>query len=155
MENLQLRQYEASDQDAVWQLHVDGLKQTGSYIDNRKYDEDMLDIKGTYLNNGGEFFVASLDNKVVGMGGLLKMNNEIAEVKRMRVNLDYQQKGIGSLILKSLIKKAKELGYKKLELDTTENMDAAKRLYEKHGFKEFKRGRAGHLESIFYELELH
>ena len=27
-------------------------------------------------------------------------------------------------------------------------------LYEKHGFKEFKRGRAGHLESVFYELEL-
>ena len=154
MENLQLRQYEASDQDAVWQLHVDGLKQTGSYIDNRKYDEDMLDIKGTYLNNGGEFFVASLDNKVVGMGGLLKMDNEIAEVKRMRVNIDYQKKGIGSLILESLIKRARELGFKKLELDTTENMHAAKRLYEGHGFKEFKRGRAGHLESIFYRLEL-
>lgn len=154
MNNLQLRQYEATDQDAVWQLHVDGLKQTGSYVDNRKYDQDMLDIKGTYLNNGGEFFVASLDNKVVGMGGLLKMDNEIAEVKRMRVDLNYQQKGIGSSILENLITKAKDLGYKKLELDTTENMNAAKRLYEKYGFKEFKRGRAGHLESIFYELKL-
>ena len=154
MKNLQLRQYKTSDQDAVWQLHVDGLKQTSSYIDNRKYDEDMLSIKDTYLNNGGEFFVVSLDNKVVGMGGLLKMDNEIAEVKRMRVNIDFQQKGIGSLILENLIRRAKELGYKKLELDTTENMDAAKRLYEKHGFKEFKRGRAGHLESIFYELWL-
>lgn len=155
MKNLQLRQYQTSDQDNVWQLHVDGLKQTDSYIDNREYDQDMLNIKNTYLDNGGEFFVASLDNKVVGMGGLLKMNNEIAEVKRMRVNIDYQQKGIGSLILESLIKRAKELGYKKLELDTTENMAAAKRLYEKHGFKEFKRGKAGHLESIFYELELY
>jgi len=154
MQNLQLRQYKTSDQDAVWQLHVDGLKQTGSYIDNRKYDEDMLNIEGTYLDNGGEFFVASFDNKVVGMGGLLKMNNKIAEVKRMRVNIAYQQKGIGSLIIEILIKRAKELGYKKLELDTTENMHAAKRLYEKHGFKEFKRGRAGHLESIFYELDL-
>jgi ribosomal protein S18 acetylase RimI-like enzyme len=155
MLNIKLRQYQTPDQDAVWQLHVDGLKQTDSYIDNRKYDEDMLDIKGTYLDNAGEFFVVSLDNKVVGMGGLLKMNNEIAEVKRMRVNSAYQKKGIGSSILESLIKRAEELGYKKLELDTTENMDAARRLYEKYGFKEFKRGRAGHLESIFYELELY
>lgn len=89
MQNLHLRQYQSSDQDAVWQLHVTGLEQTGSYIDNRKYDEDMLNIKDTYLNDGGEFFVATLDNKLIGMGGLLKTDNEIAAVKRMRVNINY------------------------------------------------------------------
>jgi len=88
------------------------------------------------------------------MKGFLKIDNRTAEVRCMRVNIDYQKQGIGSFILENLIKKAKELGYKKLELDTIENMHAAQRLYEKFGFKEFKRGRAGHLESIFYELEL-
>lgn len=154
MEKIQLRQYQPSDQNAIWQLHIDGLNQTGSFVDNRKYDQDVLHIKETYLDNGGEFFVASLNNKVVGMGGLLKADNQTAEVKRMRVNINYQRQGIGSFILENLIQKAKELGYKKLVLDTTVNMNAAKRLYEKHGFREFKRGRAGHLESIFYELEL-
>lgn len=151
---MKLRQYKPTDQDAIWQLHVDGLKQTGSWIDNRKYDQDVLNIKETYLDNGGEFFVALLDDKVVGMGGFSKIDDQTAEVRRMRVNVDYQGQGIGSSILENLIKKAKELGYKKLELDTTENMLAAQRLYEKFGFKEFKRGRAGHLESIFYELGL-
>ncbi len=150
----QLRQYQPSDQATVWQLHVDGLKQTGSFVDDRKYDQDLLDIEKTYLKNGGEFLVALLDNKVVGMGGFSKIDDQTAEVRRMRVNADYQGQGIGSLILETLIQKAKDLGYKKLELDTTVNMKAAIQLYEKHGFKEFKRGRAGHLESIFYELEL-
>jgi len=154
VKNLQLRQYQFVDQDTVWQLHVDGLNQTGSFVDDRKYDQDVLHIKETYLDNGGEFLVALLDNKIVGMGGLLKMDDQTAEVKRMRVDVNYQGQGIGSFILEKLIQKAKELGYKKLELDTTENMIAAQRLYEKFGFKEFKRGRAGHLESIFYELDI-
>ena len=154
METVRLRQYRPADKDAIWQLHVEGLKQTGSFVDNRKYDQDVLNIQETYLKNGGEFFVAFLNNKVVGMGGLVKMDNQTAEIMRLRVNIDYQRQGIGTLILNSLIKRAKELGYKRIVLDTTENMHAAKHLYEKYGFKEFKRGRAAHLESIFYELEL-
>jgi ribosomal protein S18 acetylase RimI-like enzyme len=154
MKKIELRQYGTSDQDAAWDLHVDGLKQTGSFVDDRKYDQDLFTIKETYLDKGGEFFVALLNNEIIGMGGLLKVNNQTAEVKRMRVSIKYQNQSIGSLILESLIQKAKKLGYKKIVLDTTENMLAAQRLYEKFGFKEFKRGRSAHLEAIFYELTI-
>jgi ribosomal protein S18 acetylase RimI-like enzyme len=154
MKEVKLRQYESSDQEAVWQLHVDGLNQTGSFVDDRKYDQDLLSIKKTYLEKGSEFFVASLNKQVIGMGALRKIDNQTAEIKRMRVNIAHQNQGIGSLILDSLIQRAKELGYKRLILDTTENQNAAKRLYEKRGFKEFKRGKAAHLETIYYELVL-
>ncbi len=154
MEKVYLRQYEDSDQKAVWQLHVDGLKQTDSFIDDSRFDQDFKNIKKAYLNNKGEFFVASLNNEVVGMGALKKVDDKTAEIKRMRVAINHQGKGIGSMILDHLTERAKELGYKKLILDTTTNQEAAKRLYEKRGFREFKRSKAGNLEMIYYEVDL-
>lgn len=152
---IQLRQYQDTDQDTVWQLHVDGLNQTGSFVNNPKHDQDLLNIKETYLSHKGEFLIALINNKIIGMGAFRKVDNQTAEIKRMRVNREHQGKGIGTLILSSLIQKAKERGYKKLILDTSTNQAAAKHLYEKRGFKEFKRGKTEHLENIFYELELH
>jgi putative acetyltransferase len=149
-----LRQYRNSDKDAAWQLHVDGLNQTGSFSFNPKLDADFKDIKGTYIKNGGEFFVASLDDIVIGMGALRKIDVDTAEIKRMRVSIKHQRKGLGSMILEKLIERAQKLGYKKLILDTSEKQNAAKQLYEKYGFQEYDRKKLGNHKTIFYELDL-
>ncbi|KKT34617.1 MAG: GCN5-related N-acetyltransferase [Parcubacteria group bacterium GW2011_GWA2_44_12] len=149
-----LRQYEASDKEAVWQLHVNGLNQTGSFIFDPALDADFENIKENYLCNGGEFFVVSLNDEVIAMGALRKVDEKTAEVKRMRVKNQYQRQGIGSMMLESLIQRAKELGYKKLILDTSERQSGAKRLYEKYGFSEYKRARLNDHTIIYYELTL-
>lgn len=154
MEKVQLRQYNSSDQDAVLRLHINGLNQTSSFVDNLKYDQDLLNIKDTYLNNGGEFFVASLNNRIVGIGALKKIDSQTAEIKRMRVNKDYQRRGIGSHILDNLIKSARDLGYKKLMVDTSVNQIATQHLYQKRGFKECKRKLINGLECIFFTMDI-
>ncbi len=55
------------------------------------------------------------------------------------------------MILQRLIKRAKELGYKKLILDTLERQDFAQRLYEKYGFQRSGKGEGG---IVFYALEI-
>ncbi|MFH1089824.1 MAG: GNAT family N-acetyltransferase [Candidatus Uhrbacteria bacterium] len=154
METPSLRQFQESDKDDVKQLHIEGLKQTGSYIDDSELDIDLENIRETYTNSGGEFLVVSLENKIIGMGALRKVDDETAEIKRMRVAINYQGHGVGSLILDRLIEKARELGYKKIILDTNEKQEAARRLYEKKGFKEFKRKKTSELELVFYELDI-
>jgi ribosomal protein S18 acetylase RimI-like enzyme len=154
MEDLHIRTYQEEDNDAVWQLHVDGLNQTGSFIKDPKLDADLHMIQATYLDNGGEFFVVVLGNEIVAMGALKKVNDQTAEIKRMRVKINYQRQGIGSIMLKKLIESAKELGYRKLILDTSANQTAAKQLYEKFGFREYKRGEIGNLKTHYYELSL-
>ena len=72
----------------------------------------------------------------------------------MIVSENHQQKGIGSKILSRLIEKAKSTGYKKLILDTSTKQTPAHRLYEKHGFVEFKRDKYGDHGTIFYKLDL-
>lgn len=154
MEKVIIRQYQDSDKDAVWQLHVDGLNQTGSFIFDPQLDSDFENIKRVYIENSGDFFVASLNDTVIGMGALRKVDFDTAEIKRMRVSIKHQRKGLGSTILEKLIQRAKELGYKKLILDTSERQDAAKQLYEKFGFEEYDRKRLGGHETIFYKLDL-
>ncbi|MDD4901874.1 MAG: GNAT family N-acetyltransferase [Patescibacteria group bacterium] len=152
MSKIKLRRYRTSDQDTVLRLHVEGLKQTESFLDDPKYNQDFSNIKEIYLNNRGEFLMAMLNDEIIGMGALRKINEQTAEIKRMRVDLKYQRQGIGSTILDRLIDRARELGYEKIILDTNTNQAAARRLYEKYGFKEYKRGSVAHLQTIYYEL---
>ncbi len=139
-------------------LHFEGLQQTASMItdpDARKnLDRDLQDIKKEYLDNKGEFFVATIDDAVVGIGALRKKDEEIAEIKRMRVTPTFQGKHIGSLILDQLIKRAKKLGYKKLILDTAINQKVAQKLYESRGFKKTHRGQLFGQETVYYELKI-
>jgi ribosomal protein S18 acetylase RimI-like enzyme len=152
-----LRRFEKKDEEAVYNLHISALKQAGTFIDTPKsqeLDQDLKNIETIYINNNGEFFVTTVDNKIVGMGALRKIDETTAEIKRMRVEPSMQGKGIGKLILDKLIERAKELGYKKLVLDVAEKQKGAQHLYESRGFKEYKRGDIGGQETIYYQCEI-
>jgi len=158
MENLVLRQFEKRDEEAVYDLHVSAMKHAGIFIDNPElrdeWDKDLKNIPGVYINNKGEFLVVTIEDKVMGMGALRKVDETTAEIKRMRVEPALQGKGIGKLILDKLIERAKELGYQKLTLDVAAKQEAARHLYESREFKEYKTGKLGGQETIYYQREI-
>jgi len=153
-DNLSIREYTREDSATVLELHKRGLEETESYVNDKRLDADLHDVEGTYLNDKGEFLIATIDNEIVGMGALRRVNEETAEVKRMRVSTKYQGKGIGSLILDRLIEKARQYGYRKLVLDTTAKQIAAQKLYQKRGFEEVTRKTIAGQNCIFYEMKL-
>jgi len=53
------------------------------------------------------------ENKVIGVGALHVVWNELAEVRSMAVNRDYTRHGIGAEIVKRLIDEGKTFGVKK------------------------------------------
>jgi ribosomal protein S18 acetylase RimI-like enzyme len=57
-------------------------------------------------------------------------------------------------VLSALERRAAELGYVTLHLDTTAGQTAARRLYEESGFREARRAPLGGFECVFYEKEL-
>jgi ribosomal protein S18 acetylase RimI-like enzyme len=154
MQKANIRQYQNSDKDFAWQLHLKGLHQMNSFVDDPDLDKDLQSIEEVYIKNGGEFFVATINDQIVGIGALKKIDNKTAEIKRMRVDQEFQGQKIGSQILDLLIQKAQELGYKKLILDTSIKMHVAQNLYQSRGFKEYKRDIIGGLETIFYKKVL-
>lgn len=154
-EGVELRRYRPSDKDSVWQLHVQGLEQYSVRLDARfrpGLDDDLTRIEDEYLKNG-DFLVATIGNDIVGIGALRKENSTTAEIKRMRVKVDFQGKGIGTMILDNLIDKARNLGYKRIILDTTQNMTVAQRLYQSRGFIEYKRAKIADFDCIYYKLD--
>ena len=156
MENIELRQYQSSDYEAVLQLHFQGLQQYGVHISSELIsglDDDLGRIQEEYLKNG-EFLIATDNEKIVGMGALRRIDSKTAEIKRMRVRQAHQGKGIGSLILDNLIEKAEKRGYKRLILDTTEKMQVAQNLYKSKGFREYKRDTFRNVLIVYYELDL-
>jgi GNAT superfamily N-acetyltransferase len=65
------------------------------------------------------------------MGALKPINTTTAELKRMRVQPEYQRTGLGQLMLDSLENRAKDLGFNVIELDTTLQQMAARSFTKK------------------------
>ena len=148
-----LRRYTSADREAVEYLHVHAIQQAGAYLGRGPWDDDVYAIEETYLKNQGEFLIGEWDGIFVAMGGFRRTSPERAEIKRMRVRLDYQGHGLGQIILSELEARASAMGYKTLHLDTAVVQVAARKLYEKNGFREVGRDTYNDLEVILYEKQ--
>ncbi len=105
----------------------------------------------------GAFYVTELLDEIptiIAMGALKKVSDVTGEIKRMRVAPEYQGRGIGTHMLALLEKRAVELGYKELQLDTSTLQEAAIHLYQKSFYREYKRGMLGGLETVFMRKDL-
>ncbi len=149
-----LRRYTPADQEAVEHLHVSAIQQTGAYLGRGPWDDDVYAIEEAYLKKQGEFLIGELDGLFVAMGALKRTSPERAEIKRMRVQLEYQGHGYGQLILSELEVRARALSYQTLHLDTSILQIPAQKLYEKNGFREVGRDVYQGLEVILYEKHL-
>jgi len=150
---LHIRRYEPSEKRAIRRLHDDALNEVGAHLGSGPWDEDLDEIKDVYLESGGEFLVGMLQGEVVAMGALRRISPERAEITRMRVRPGLQGCGYGQAMLDALHRRAAELGYSTLRLDTTVQQRAARHLYVKNGYREVGRGSIGPFWCVFYERD--
>ncbi len=152
---MQIRRYQSEDIEAVKKLHYAGLRQIGiNRVYNPDYDYDFDNLEETYVNNKGDFLVGLDNEDIVVAGAIRKKTRYKAEIKRIRVREDYQRQGYGGIILLKLIERARELGYKELYLDTLASNVPAQRLFQKYGFIETRRAKAGPYDLICYGKSL-
>jgi ribosomal protein S18 acetylase RimI-like enzyme len=151
---LAIRQYQAGDQAAVWALHKMGIQQVAADLGDAAYS-DLHQIEQVYLRNRGEFLVGILDGRLVVMGAIKRTTAERAEVKRMRVQREFQGQGLGQQILTRLEVRAVELGYRTLHLDTSSEQLVAQALYRKHGYRQLEETqKVQGLTLLFFEKRL-
>ncbi len=151
---LELRSFGDDDTEAVRQLHHLALDDVGAHGGRGPWEDDLRDIRGTYLDSGGDFLVGLLDGELVAMGGLLRRSSDEAEIRRMRVHPDRQRCGFGRLLLERLEERARALGCRVIRLDTTEQQTAAQRLYESAGYRETGRRQTARFRFIDYAKTL-
>ena len=133
---LELRSFRDEDGEAVWRLHDLALEDAGAHGGSGPWEDDLRDIPANYLDSGGDFLVGFVDGELVAIGGLLLLSPGVAEIRRMRVHPNFQRQGLGRLLLKRLEERAQALGCQTIRLDTTDQQTAARRLYERSGYRE-------------------
>ena len=153
-EPLHIRRYEPGDKRAVRRLHDEALNEVGAHLGSGGWDDDLDEIESVYLDCGGEFLVGILDGEVIAMGALMRISPRKAGLTRMRVRPGLQGRGYGQAVLDALHRRAAELGYSTLRLDTTVQQRSAQRLYLKNGYTETGQGTIGPFDCIFYEREI-
>lgn len=154
--SLQIRRYRPEDAREIRSLNFRALEEVGAYSSEIAdyLNRDLDDIESTYLKSGGEFLVGTLDGIVVAMGALRRVTDSEAELKRMRVEPEFQRCGFGKAMLVRLEEHAVELGITKLKLDTTVRQTGARRLYEGAGYSVAGTGVIGPFDCLFYEKAL-
>jgi GNAT superfamily N-acetyltransferase len=108
----------------------------------------------TIIESGGYIKIATLNDKVVGVGALIPSGVGVYELAKMAVAEEAQGKGIGYKIASALIEQAKALGATTLELLTNTKLGAATHLYYKLGFVEATFDAKGYKRADL-KMELH
>ena len=106
-----------------------------------KLQPDLNEIPGFYQTNSGNFWIARIDDKIIGTISLLDIGNGKGALRKMFVDKDYRGKefGVGQKLLNNLIAWAKQKGFTEIFLGTTEKFIAAQRFYEKNGFNKIEK----------------
>ncbi|MEO6583781.1 MAG: GNAT family N-acetyltransferase [Ferruginibacter sp.] len=102
----------------------------------QNFSEELRQVKSVYAPPCGCVILAKYTQVYAGCIAVKKLSKQIAEVKRMYVLPDVQQKGIGKALLAKALDFAREVGYEKVQLDTLAHMHPAINLYKQTGFYE-------------------
>ena len=100
-------------------------------------DKDLDAIEKSYHLNNGFFGVVETGNLIIATLGLHRVDDETCELRKMYLLPAFRGKGIGKFILEFALQKAKELGYKRITLETASALKEAIGLYKKYGFKRY------------------
>ena len=151
---MEIRRYLATDHDAVWELHNVALLQVGAHAGNGSWDDDLYRVEAEYIATGGEFYVGTANDRIVAMGALRRLSDDRAEIRRMRVHPRVQRRGLGRQMLSALERRAAELCFRTLILETTVKQVQAIRLYARSGYREVDRGREAGFEVVRFEKKI-
>ena len=149
--NVQIVDYSPEYQDAFKKLNEEWITQN---FKMEEADYQSLDHpQEYYLDKGGHILIAIFENKPVGTCALIKMDNETFELSKMAVSPEAKGKGIGYLLGKAAMSKAKEAGATKLYLESNTKLKPAIELYHKLGFKKIT-GRPSPYERSNIQMEM-
>jgi putative acetyltransferase len=104
------------------------------------FDAELAELHVHYGAPQGGFLLAFVDGAIAGCGGFRALADvdypNACEMKRLYVRPAFRRFGLGRLLAQALINGALESGYSTMLLDTLDDMEAARGLYEALGFEE-------------------
>jgi DNA-binding MarR family transcriptional regulator/GNAT superfamily N-acetyltransferase len=102
----------------------------------------------------GFFVVATSDGEPVACGGVQRLPDGAAEVKRMWVHGDWRGAGLGARLLRHLEDLARTRGHTVVRLDTNDTLIEAIAMYERAGYRSIERYNDNEWARCWFEKRL-
>jgi len=154
---LRLRRYRPSDGEQVRELDRVAMAETPEWVPDEP-DADLLDVRGHYLDAGGEFLVGEVDERadatgtngsdIVATGAYEPLDGWMAEqfdatagtaeLSRIRVEPAMQGQGFATQLVEELERRARRAGYRAFVLNTGIDNEQARGFYESLGYAQVR-----------------
>ena len=99
------------------------------------FDQEIEHLSTEYGPPTGAFFLAVEEGRGIGCIGLRRFGEQVGEIKRLYVAPAGRGRGIARALVERIVAHARQLGYRRLLLDTLPSMKEARSLYQSLGFK--------------------
>ena len=109
-------------------------------LDFQDFSHELATLPGDYAPPRGALLLALVDGAVAGCCALRPMDSSdypnASEMKRLYVRKAFRGFGLGRQLAEAILDEARRAGYSCVLLDTLDDMEAARALYEELGFEE-------------------
>ncbi len=106
----------------------------------QSFDSELAGLPGDYAPPRGALILAIIEGQVAGCVALRPVDNvdypNAAEMKRLYVRRAFRGFGLGRQLVEAVMDAARQAGYTCILLDTLDDMEAARALYDELGFED-------------------
>ena len=125
--------------DATREIFTEYAQGLGVDLCFQSFDVELSGLPGDYAAPRGALLLAWVDGSVAGCCALRPLDTvdyaNAAEMKRLFVRKPFRRFGLGRLLVDAILDAARQAGYDRVLLDTLDDMEAARALYDDVGFE--------------------
>ena len=153
---LELMRYEPSLQQSLFEFTDACFAELG-----KKFEPDGRHLFYRNIPENFDSFFCLVDGGPDGNGctvkgsvGIKRIDSDTCELKALYVSQELRGQGFGQRLLSTAINSARDLGYRRIVLDSMSQYVDARRLYEKTGFVDIERYNDNPYADVFMGLDL-
>jgi putative acetyltransferase len=119
------------------ELFLEYAQSLGFSLCFQNFEKELAGLPGDYAPPEGRLLLADYQGQLAGCVALHMLQLDVCEMKRLYLRPQFRGKGLGRALADRIIAEARQIGYRRMRLDTVEPvMPDAVAMYRKIGFKE-------------------